>query len=332
MRAGLPGGEREHDGERMRQVVDIARKLELTSIALGCLTRKELCAAFARVNPNTAMTLQNCYNWQSGRSAPRNFGLFEDWAAALGLAAGPHFVMSSSLEAFARVLGERFSLPEAMLDTYGLAPAPPGEPAAAWRNGALLRGSFAALSHAWSPMQRGRLLCGVITIDTDGSGGVSASYRENVLGETIAFDGSGLEDGKTAQVALRCAANGTTFLMAFHLPPVPGNLAGGVFAGNALYDPNAEPVACPLLLLRNHALTPAELDGLAGYEDLSESVLADCLSNLGYGSDPELAAERELLGLLAGGDAVPLVSVPREALGRTAMLLDQRRLQAAGRA
>ena len=40
----------------MRQAVDIAKKLELTSVALGCLTRKELCTAFVRVNPNTMMT------------------------------------------------------------------------------------------------------------------------------------------------------------------------------------------------------------------------------------------------------------------------------------
>ena len=44
----------------MRQAVDIAKKLELTSVALGCLTRKELCTALVRVNPNTIMTLQNC--------------------------------------------------------------------------------------------------------------------------------------------------------------------------------------------------------------------------------------------------------------------------------
>src|SRR3546814_938288 len=59
-------------GRGMRRAVDIARKLELTALALGCLTRKELCAAFVRVNPNTIMTPQNCYNWQSGRSVPRS--------------------------------------------------------------------------------------------------------------------------------------------------------------------------------------------------------------------------------------------------------------------
>ena len=319
----------------MRQTIDIARKLELTSIALGCLTRKELCAAFERVNPNTVMTLQNSYNWQSGRSSPRNFGLFEDWAAALGLAEGPHFIMTSSLEEFVRVLGERFSLPGQLLESFGqpplatTVPAPDNEVGAAWRNGALLRGSFMALSRSWSPTQRGRLLCGSIAFDVQPGGGLTADYRENVLGRLIGFTGGGTEDGRTGQVTLKCDVNGASFFMAFHLPSVPGNLAGGVFAGNALYDPNSEPTASAILLLRNHRLPRAELDKAADYRDLDEASLAELLAMLGYGRDPAMAAERALCELLStSGDAPPLVSVARHMLGPAAVLLDARRIAA----
>lgn len=320
----------------MKPVVDIAKKLELTSIALGCLTRKELCAAFERVNPNTAMTLQNSYNWQSGRSVPRNFGLFEDWAAATGLSQGPHFIMSSTLDEFIDALGEKFVLPERLLESFGRAPAaapavvPLGESGdAAWRNGALLRGSFLALSMAWAPMHRGRMLCGAVAFQTEG-GRVTAHYVENVLGRAIAFDGTGLEDGKTGQVSMRCKANGAAFLMAFHLPPVPGNLAGGIFAGNALYDSNSEPTACSILLLRNHELPHDELEVATGYQDPNDSVLADWLERVGYGQDPKLAAEREMLRLLNGVEG-PTVSLRRDDLGRAAMLLDERRFAVAGR-
>lgn len=323
----------------MRQVVDIARKLELTSIALGCLTRKELCAAFNRVNPNTVMSLQNCYNWQSGRAVPRNFSLFEDWAAAVGLGEGPHFIMSSSLDEFARAIGAKFALPDGLLESFGRPPIAEPAPAAlprtevapaVWRNGALLRGRFLALSQSWSPAQQGRLVVGVIDLDIDGDGGLSAHYCENVLGRMVAFGGSGLEDGKTAQVTLRCEANGATFLMALHLPPLPGNLAGGILAGNALYDPNAEPTASPILLLRNHELAPAAFEGLAGYRDLDVAAIAACLDQLGYGRDPGLVAERELRRLLVDDAARSLVSVGRDALSRAAVLLDQRRLRATG--
>jgi len=328
----------------MRQVIDIAKKLELTSIALGCLTRKELCAAFARVNPNTVMSLQNSYNWQSGRAVPRNFSLFEDWAAAVGLSEGPHFIMSSSLDEFARVIGAKFALPDGLLASFGRSPAQTPTPESAraepmpraeiepaeWRNGALLRGRFLVLSLSWSPVQRGRLVFGVIDFDAGADGSLTAHYLENVLGRMIAFNGSGLEDGKTGQVALRCDANGATFLMAFHLPPLPGNLAGGILAGNAIYDPNSEPTASPILLLRNHQLPPAALESMAGYRDLDDAAIAGCLEQLGYGRDPAFEAEQAMRGLLAGEAGGSLVSVGRDALGRVAVLLDRRRLQAIG--
>ena len=320
----------------MRQTIDIARKLELTSIALGCLTRKELCAAFQQVNPNTVMTLQNSYNWQSGRSSPRNFSLFEDWAAALGLTAGPHFVMTCTLEEFVQALGERFSLPDRLLESFGQRPAAEtGAPAtdaegAAWRNGALLRGSFMAVSLSWSPMQRGRLLCGTIDFDVQAGRGLTATYRENVLGRMISFTGGGVEDGRTGQLTLQCDANGASFFMAFHLPTLPGNLAGGVFAGNALYDPNSEPTASAILLLRNHQLQPAELEQAAGYRELDEPNLAELLDLLGYGRDPGLAAERALIDLLTRTGDVSMVTMARETLGPAAVMLDDRRMGSTG--
>lgn len=321
----------------MRQFVEIAKKLELTSIALGCLTRKELCAAFARVNPNTAMTLQNSYNWRSGRSVPRTFSLFEDWAAAVGVEEGPHFVMSSSLNEFVRVLGDKFALPDELLEAFGgpmsggaAAPLPADEgDTVAWGKGSLLRGSFLGLSPSWSPIQRGRLLCGVATFEI-ADGCVSASYRENVLGRTIVFTGSGMTDGRSCQVNLRCEANGGAYFMAFHLPSLPGNLAGGIFAGTALYDPNSEPTASALLLVRNHGAPLSDLDSILDYLDADESALAVCFDRLGYGRDPAFAAEREILRLLVGGDDPSMVLVPRDRFGRAAMLLDRRQLEASG--
>src|SRR5690606_18198644 len=115
-------------------------------------------------------------------------------------------------------------------------PAPDGE-MAAWDSTALLHGSFLALSFSWSPRQRGRLLSGVLTLDADG-GGLTARYRENILGRTVLFTGDARTDGRTCQVTLRCMANGGTFLMALHLPVLPGNLAGGIFAGSTIYDPD----------------------------------------------------------------------------------------------
>lgn len=343
----------------MRHAVAVAEKLELTSIALGCLTRKELCAAFLRVNPQTVMTLQNSYNWLSGRSVPRTFSLFEDWAAALGLDEGPHFVLSSSLEEFAGVLGRKVVLPAGLLESLGgsaggasgggtttaarearaergrephagagEAATPGSTDGSIWRNGALLRGSFLALSHSWSPEQRGRLLGGALSFEVQEGGRITVDYREKVLGRTVRFGGSGLEDGRTGQVTLHCEANAATYLMAFHLPSLPGNLTAGVFAGTALYDPDSEPTASGILFLRNHALDREALEAACGYADLDVEALARLLALLGYGDDPDRAAERALLALLSPTGAGPLLALPRAEVVAAATLLDRRRLEA----
>lgn len=332
----------------MRRVVDLAKKLEVTSLVLGCLTRKELCAAFARINPNTVMTLQNSYNWQSGRAAPRSFSLFEDWAAVLRLDQGPHFVMSSSLKEFVQALDGKVVLPDGLLQTLGEASAPPATPASgatpaepapartetggAWQSRALLEGSFLALSLAWSPAQRGRLLAGALSLEVESTRRLSAIYLENVLGRVITFAGEGAEDGQTAQLRLQCEANATSFLMALHLPLVPGNLGGGIFAGHAVYDPDSEPTAGAILLLRNHDLSDEELASATGYRDLGEAALADYLQRLGYGRDPDARAERDLMRLLTTEAAAPLVSMRRAALVEAAFLVDRRRLRATGHA
>lgn len=318
----------------MQQMVEVARKLELTSIALGCLTRKELCNAFMRVNANTVLTLQNSYNWQSGRSTPRSFSLFEDWAQVLGIAEGPHFVMSSSLSDFARVLGERFDLPEALLAAFDHSPvlavpppiAPMAGEAGVWNADAMLAGSFLALAPSWSPLQRGRLLCGAMSFQTAG-GTISLHYQENVAGRALVFAGTGASDGRSCQMTLRSEANGGLYLIAFHLPLL-GILAGGVFAGNAFYDPNAEPNCSAILMVRNHRVPAAELAGLSDYLDYGPAELAPCLERLGYGRDRSFAAERMLLELMELGAGRLAFSMPRDRLGQAAVLLDRRRLAA----
>lgn len=315
----------------MARAIDIGRKLELTATATGCLTRKELCAAFARVNPNTQLTLQNSYNWIRGRSQPRSFSFYEDWAAVLQLPEGPHFIMSSSLEAFAAALGQRFDLPEAVLAPLGIRPGTESSGEAAqeskgpWRNGALLEGSFLALSLAWSPTQPGRLLIGSASVEARKEI-LTLRYTERILGDRVAFEGACVLDGRTGQAVLRCGANEALFFMTFHLPPVPGNLAGGVFAGNAVYDPNTQPTACPLLFVRNHALGEDDLEGWLGYEAVEAAVLARCLQALGYGTQDGLEAELALLNLLQGGAGQALLKLDRDALFRAAALLDERRL------
>jgi hypothetical protein len=320
------------------RTVDVAKKLNLTANALGCLTRKELCAAFFQVNPNTVLTVQNCHNWLGGRSTPRSFSLYEDWAKVLGLEEGPHFLMTSTLAAFTQRLAIKMDLPEALLASFNdslpkSGKAEPQQEAAdasafSWRTNALWKESYLVLSLAWAPTARGRLLGGALLLEASDDGDMRAGYLETILGEKVRFEGRGVKHESTAQLALTCMVNGRTFFMALQLPVLPGNLGAGVFAGNAVYDIDSAPSACPALLVRNHALTQDELEDRADYLDADAELLGGLLEDLGYGRDPAYAAENALLPLLTTASDLPLITVQREALTRSATLIDERRLRA----
>ncbi|MGM0560708.1 MAG: hypothetical protein ACQETX_06550 [Pseudomonadota bacterium] len=322
----------------MAHAIDVSEKLNLTAIALGCLTRKELCAAFFQINPNTVLSLQNCYNWLGGRSTPRSFSFYEDWALVLDLDEGPHFIMTSTLAAFAERVAARMNLPDAMLASFGdtgrrsseVEPRPElveGQ-SASWLTKALLQGSYLALSLAWAPTARGRLLQGALHLATSDEGKLQADYLETILGRKVLFEGHGQEQGHTAQLTLTCQANATTFFMALHLPILPGNLGAGIFAGNTVYDSASTPAACPILFIRNHALSREEVEAGMDYLDASAEALARLLKGLGYGRDPTLAAENALLDLLTQPPDIPLITLQREALTHAATLVDKRRLDA----
>lgn len=322
----------------MARAIDIAEKLNLTALALGCLTRKELCAAFFQANPGTVLTLQNCYNWLGGRSTPRSFSFYEDWARVLDLDDGPHFIMTSSLAAFTERVATIRNLPDSLLASLDQSSAKTTEARpllesvdgqeSSWLANALLQGSYLALSLAWAPTARGRLLRGALQLAKNDDGRLQARYLETILGRKVSFEGDGREQGPTAQLTLTCQANASTFFMAFHLPILPGNLGAGIFAGNTVYDSASTPAACPILFIRNHTLTQEEAEDITDYLDASAEALAQLLEGLGYGRDPAQAAENALLNLLTQTPNSPLITLQREALTHAATLIDERRLGA----
>ena len=107
---------------------NLALKLKLTALALGCPTNKELCARFAAVNPATLFVTQNAYKWLSGKAMPRTSSVYEDWARVLGGALTAPFLASSSFEEFQHAICARFGVPETVLATLrgeaGLRPVP----------------------------------------------------------------------------------------------------------------------------------------------------------------------------------------------------------------
>jgi hypothetical protein len=64
---------------------DIDRKLRATATVLGLITRKDLAAAFRRVNAATPFDIERAHKWLQGRSSPRDTRLYQDWALVLGI-------------------------------------------------------------------------------------------------------------------------------------------------------------------------------------------------------------------------------------------------------
>ena len=64
---------------------DIGRKLCLTAALVGAVTRKDLAAAFRRVDPATPFDLGRAHKWLQGRSRPRERRVYEDWARLVDL-------------------------------------------------------------------------------------------------------------------------------------------------------------------------------------------------------------------------------------------------------
>ena len=79
---------------------DIAQKLRLTAAVLGTIARKDLAAAFRRVNANTSFETGRADKWLQGRAQPRELQVYDDWSKALDLDRSGQWIANCDIEAF----------------------------------------------------------------------------------------------------------------------------------------------------------------------------------------------------------------------------------------
>ena len=79
---------------------DIARKLRLTAAVLGTIGRKDLAAAFRRVNASTSFDTGRADKWLQGRAQPRELQVYEDWSKVLDLDRSGQWIANCDTEAF----------------------------------------------------------------------------------------------------------------------------------------------------------------------------------------------------------------------------------------
>lgn len=130
----------------------LAEKLRMAATALGCRSRKELCARFRDANPATRCELEPLNKWMQGRSLPRSNAVYADFAAVIGTTKSGSWITDCSIEEFAAELAACTGVQSELLIRPG-APARRVDLGLPGLFGGIttLAGAFAAYSPAWSP-------------------------------------------------------------------------------------------------------------------------------------------------------------------------------------
>ncbi len=306
----------------------VALKFKLTLLALGA-SPKDLCNHFAAVNPRTAMTQQNAYKWLAGKSAPRMFQVYDDWARVLGGDLTGAFIAAASIHEFATSISARYAIPStALKDLMHDVPqdrelGPLVSSAnGTWAADQLFLGRYLALSPAWSPAQAGKLILGHTEVVQENGAVPQLTYSEIFFGQRVDMVGALHCDGRTAQSMVRCRQSGKYFFFAFQVPPPPANLIGGVFSGSAIHDASARPVACRILLVRDHA-KDRQLTNRATYMAASADLIGGLLVSLGYDREKDCLSLADRFQAFLMGEASPaLLDIQPNALGQLGQELD----------
>src|SRR5918997_6394549 len=98
---------------------DIDRKLRVTAAVLGLITRKDLAAAFRRVNAATTFDIERAHKWLQGRSSPRDARLYQDWVLVLGIAQSAEWIANCEFDAFLDVVARRYNVDREALSSQG---------------------------------------------------------------------------------------------------------------------------------------------------------------------------------------------------------------------
>jgi hypothetical protein len=233
---------------------DIDRKLCLTAALLGAVTRKDLAAAFRRVNPHTPFDIERAHKWLQGRARPREQQLYDDWAQLLDVGRPGAWIADCDVGSFLEELCRASHEDREVLLRRAQAFGGGDERAQRGAGGSVevdLAGVFVAYSHSWSTYFRGRLLRGGMRIEPKAGGGFSAVYSQarhthdpNVaLGDVTILQRALLLD-------LREPHGRTAFMFTLFPPSSPVSVLGGLICGPALLGPDPQPSVSRIMLVR----------------------------------------------------------------------------------
>lgn len=226
-------------------------KLRMAAAALGCDSRKELCARFRQANKATACDLDRLNKWMQGRSVPRTASVYADFCAVIGTAQPGHWIADCSLEEFAAELAACTGIDIARLAAQDAAPARGNARGVGLFGGlATLAGAFAAYSPAWSPHFHGRLIRGSFRLAAHKNRTLTATYAEALVGRILRLSGEVHLDGRSMHVTVREPEGDMTLFISLQVPGPPASILSGVMSGVAFVAHESLPSACRIALIR----------------------------------------------------------------------------------
>jgi hypothetical protein len=312
--ASQPDPKGAHRGEMTHFATDIDRKLCLTAGLIGAVTRKDLVAAFVRVNPHTAFELERAHKWLQGRARPREQRLYDDWALVLDVGRPGDWIADCELSNFINVLCERSNLNRDQLLKRARAFGGGSDETGAFRDPnaggpslAELVGTYVCYSHAWSPYFQGRIIRGAMIIDP-GDGCLTASYAESLPTGQVLARGPVNILRKAIHLSLRDAEGTAGFLFSLFPASPPVSILGGLMCGPTILGSDPEPSVTRILIVRLPAIHPL-LAGSDAYLASGASVAED-LAALGAPVSDPTTVESRLGEFLLTGDGRPTDRIP----------------------
>ncbi|MFK0690850.1 hypothetical protein ACFX5Q_22000 [Mesorhizobium sp. IMUNJ 23033] len=285
----------------------IAQKLRLTSAVLGTVTRKDLAAAFRRVNPETSFDLGRADKWLQGRAQPRQLSVYDDWAKVLRLEQPGAWIAECDLASFTAAISARHGIDRNELERRASAQLEASSSHDDRGLGIALAGTYACYSRALSPYYRGQLIRGDLSIEAGpGAHGLSAIYREALPTGQLALGGPVMPAKRGLYMYLREAGGDAQFFLCLFPQSQPGSVLGGYMCGTTIIGPEPQPSITRILVFRlRDPLPGAEARG--GYL-LPEQSITEDLASLGMAIEHPEAVERRLTEFLfgdGGADQIP---------------------------
>lgn len=286
---------------------EIDRKLRLTAALLGAVTRKDLAAAFRRVNPATTFDVERANKWLQGRARPREQQVYEDWAKLIDLGRDGAWIAECDSEAFLDAVCARHQRDRDTLRRQ--ADGAEGHAGAHHDHDVSLAGTYACYSHAWSPYFRGQLIRGSLAIAAAAQR-LSASYTESLPTGRLQVDGPVTISKRAMLMDLR-EPGGTQFLFCLFPPTPPVSVLAGFMCGATVIGPHSQPSVTRIAMVRLPSASP-RLRNTDAYLPLQGSVAGDLAVMAVPVVDPDLV-DRLMHAFLVGGQGGGLDQIGADA-------------------